>query len=91
MLNKLDTKNPMAEMLAEPEGEPSDDAPQLRVDLVTAAILTARAVAAEPRLARRLRRESPILTIATHTADMTNLVVTRLTMFLVCSYLLPLT
>lgn len=66
----------VAEMLADLEGEPSEDAPQLRVDLVVTAVLTAKAVAAEYGLARRLRREAPVLTIATHTADMVPLVET---------------
>jgi len=76
MLHRLSEQDPLAEMLAELEGEPSDDAPQLRVDLVAAAVLTARAIAAEPGLARRLRKEAPIVTVATHTADMAPLVMT---------------
>lgn len=42
----------------------------LRPDLAAVAILVARAIAAEPGLARRLRREAPIATLATHTPDM---------------------
>lgn len=74
MLHRLSEQDPVAEMLADLEGEPSEDGPQLRVDLVAAAVLTARAIAAEPGLAKRLRREAPIVTIATHTADMAPLV-----------------
>jgi cell division protease FtsH len=74
MLHRLSEQDPIAEMLADLEGEPSEDGPQLRVDLVAAAVLTARAIAAEPGLAKRLRREAPIVTIATHTADMAPLV-----------------
>lgn len=42
----------------------------LRPDRAAVAILVARAIEAEPGLARRLRREAPILTIATHTSDL---------------------
>lgn len=74
MLHRAPEHDPVAEMLSDLEGEPFEASPQLRVDLVAAAVLTARAIAAEPGLARRLRREAPIVTIATHTADLAPLV-----------------
>lgn len=42
----------------------------LRPDLAAIAVLVARAIEAEPGLARRLRREAPIMTLATHAPDM---------------------
>lgn len=42
----------------------------LRPDLAAVAVLVARAIEAEPGLARRLRREAPILTLTTHTSDL---------------------
>lgn len=58
------------------ENDDDEDGPHLRVDLVLAAVLTAKAVAAEPGLAKRLRKEGPIVTFETHTADMVPLVAT---------------
>lgn len=42
----------------------------LRPDLAAIAVLVARAIEVEPGLARRLRREAPIVTLATHVPDM---------------------
>lgn len=42
----------------------------LRPDVAAAAILTARAIEAEPGLARRLRRGAPVVIFATHTSDL---------------------
>lgn len=66
----------VATILSELEEGDDADGPHLRVDLAMAAILTAKAVAAEPGLAKRLRKEGPIVTIETHTADMVPLVET---------------
>jgi len=63
-------------VLADLEDNDDGTGPHLRVDLVLAAVLTAKAVAGEPGLARRLRKEGPIATIETHTADMVSLVTT---------------
>ncbi|KLK93143.1 ATPase [Microvirga vignae] len=41
----------------------------LRPDLAAVAVLTARAIEAEPGLVRRLRREAPVVVLATHTPD----------------------
>ncbi|QEL27286.1 AAA family ATPase (plasmid) [Bosea sp. F3-2] len=41
----------------------------LRPDLAAVAVLVARAIEAEPGLARRLRREAPIVILATHAPD----------------------
>ncbi|WP_157089528.1 hypothetical protein [Bosea sp. WAO] len=52
----------------------------LRPDLAAVAVLVARAIEAEPGLARRLRREAPIVILATHgpdTVQMTEDIVTR--------------
>ena len=74
MLDARRSDDPVSQLLDDLDGEPSDDAPQLRVDLVVAAVLTAKAIAGEAGLARRLRREAPVVTIATHTAEMAPLV-----------------
>jgi SpoVK/Ycf46/Vps4 family AAA+-type ATPase len=74
MLDARRSDDPVVQLLDDLDGEPSDDAPQLRVDMVVAAVLTAKAIAGEAGLARRLRREGPLVTIATHTADMAPLV-----------------
>lgn len=42
----------------------------LRPDVAAAAILTARAIEAEPGLARRLRHGAPVVIFATHTSDL---------------------
>ena len=73
------TSDPFAALLNDLEGPEVDDGPHLRVDLVMAAVLTAKAVAGEEGLARRLRREAPIVIIETHTADMVPLVETIVT------------
>lgn len=75
MLGALMPQDALALLLGAADAA-DDDNPHLRVDLVMAAVLTAKAVAAEPGLAMRLRRESPILTIETHTAEMVPLVLT---------------
>lgn len=54
------------------EGKPQG--PWIRADMAAAAALTARAIATEPGLAKRLREEGPIVAIRTHTAEMTDLV-----------------
>jgi Cdc6-like AAA superfamily ATPase len=46
----------------------------IRPDLAAAAVLTARAIEAEPTLVRELRRGSPVVAIATHTPDLVSLV-----------------
>ena len=46
----------------------------LRPDLAAVAVLVARAIEAEPGLARRLRRDAPILTLATHSPDVVEIV-----------------
>ncbi|KKB77451.1 hypothetical protein VW35_14975 [Devosia soli] len=74
MVRGPDSKDSLSTILDELEDDPHEDDPHLRVDLVMAAVLTAKAVASEPGLARRLRKEAPIVTIETHTADMVPLV-----------------
>jgi cell division protease FtsH len=54
----------------------------LRPDLAAVAVLVARAIEAEPGLARRLRREAPIVVLSTHTPD---LVETTKAVFIGCA------
>ncbi|WEJ56759.1 AAA family ATPase [Devosia sp. FJ2-5-3] len=75
MLKSVVPVDPLSELLGGID-QVDDDGPHLRVDLVMAAVLLAKAVASEPGLAARLRREAPILTIETHTAEMVPLVAT---------------
>lgn len=70
------TGDDLTSFLDDLEGEYIPDDQHLRVDLVMAAVLTAKAVAEEPSLARRLRREAPVVTIETHTAEVVSLVTT---------------
>lgn len=79
MVNALLPSDPVAALFDELDGSDADDGPHLRVDLVMAAVLTAKAVAGEEGSARRLRREAPIVTVETHTADMVPLVTRTLT------------
>lgn len=46
----------------------------IRADVAAAAVITARAIAAEPGLADRLHRGAPIVVIRTHTAAITDLI-----------------
>ncbi|GLS33773.1 Peptidase family M41 [Mesorhizobium albiziae] len=46
-----------------------EDRVSVRADLAAVAVLTARAIEAEPGLTRTLRRAAPVVTIATHTPD----------------------
>lgn len=48
---------------------PVEERVSVRPDLAAVAVLTARAIEAEPALTRILRRGAPVVTIATHTAD----------------------
>lgn len=65
----------MEEFLASMNSDVSDDGHRLRADLTLAAILTGRAVAAEPNLAGRLRRgEDAVAIIETHTQEWVDLV-----------------
>lgn len=69
-------QDPIESILADLEDDDNCEGPHLRVDLVLTAVLTAKAVAGELGLAKRLRREGPIVTLETHTADMVPLVAT---------------
>jgi cell division protease FtsH len=65
----------MEEFLASMSSDASDDGHRLRADLTLAAILTGRAIAAEPLLAGRLRRgEDAVVVIETHTQEWVDLV-----------------
>lgn len=73
---KVASVDPVLEILGGFDASVDIDGPHLRVDLVAAAALTAKAVSSEPGLAARLRREAPILTIETHSVDMVPLILT---------------
>ena len=53
-----------------------DKQTSLRPDLAAVAVLTARAIEAEPGLARRLRRDAPVVVFTTHTPDFVHTVET---------------
>ena len=73
--------DPIEHLLDDLDGGSTDnDGIALRPDLAAIAVLVARAIEAEPGLARRLRREAPIVTLATHAPDMVEMaegIVTR--------------
>jgi hypothetical protein len=65
-----DASDPVEQLVAKSDGDhPAAHIP-IRADLAAVAVLVARAIEAEPGLLRRLRREAPVLTIATHTGDL---------------------
>jgi hypothetical protein len=55
-------------------GITDNDRIALRPDIAAIAVLVARAIEADPGLARRLRREAPIVTMATHAPEMVQMV-----------------
>lgn len=61
----------MLDDLEDPHG--NENGVSLRPDLAAVAILIARAIEAEKGLARRLRRDSPVVVLATHTPDLVEL------------------
>ena len=46
----------------------------IRADLASVAVLVARAIGSEPGLLRRLRKDAPVVTIATHVGEVVDLV-----------------
>jgi len=65
-----DPDDPIEKLLNDLADPPRSSAKvSLRPDLAAVAILTARAIEAEPGLVRRLRREAPIFVLATHTPE----------------------
>ncbi|WP_048710287.1 AAA family ATPase [Microvirga massiliensis] len=59
------------EQLLDDLSDPSspEAAASLRPNLAAVAVLTARAIEAEPGLTKKLRREAPVVVLATHTPD----------------------
>lgn len=74
MLKSRGAYDPAAQILDDLEPTAERDAETLRVDIVTAAVLTAKAIAAELGLAKRLRQEAPVVLVTTHTSELTDLV-----------------
>jgi ATP-dependent Zn protease len=64
-----DPDDPIELLLDELMDTPVEERVSVRPDLAAMAVLTARAIEAEPGLTRVLRRAAPVVTIATHTAD----------------------
>lgn len=64
-----DPSDPVEILLDDLMDTPVEDRVSVRPDLAAVAVLTARAIEAEPGLTRILRRGSPVVAITTHTAD----------------------
>lgn len=64
-----DPDDPVEVLLDDLMDAPAEERVSVRPDLAAVAVLTARAIEAEPGLTRTLRRGAPVVTIATHTAD----------------------
>ncbi|TGU93227.1 AAA family ATPase [Mesorhizobium sp. M00.F.Ca.ET.151.01.1.1] len=64
-----DPFDPVEILLDDLMDAPADERVSVRPDLAAVAVLTARAVEAEPGLTRTLRRGMPVVTIATHAPD----------------------
>lgn len=69
-----DPSDPVEVLLEELMDTPAEDRISIRPDLAAVAVLTARAVEAEPGLTRILRRGAPVVAIATHAPDRVNAV-----------------
>jgi ATP-dependent Zn protease len=64
-----DPSDPVEILLDELMDTPAEERISVRPDLAAVAVLTARAIEAEPGLTRTLRRGAPVVAIATHAAD----------------------
>lgn len=69
-----DGEDPVERLVASSEGAREIEHVPVRPDLAAVAVLVGRAIDAEPGLINRLRREAPVLTIATHGGDLVALV-----------------
>lgn len=69
-----DPSDPIEVLLDDLMDTPAEERISVRPDLAAVAVLTARAIEAEPGLTRILRRGAPVITIATHTPDRVTLV-----------------
>lgn len=68
-------RDPVADIIGDMDGSSSDtDSIPLRVDLLMATVLTARMIAGEQGLAKRLRQDCPVVAVTAHTANMTVLI-----------------
>lgn len=67
----LDTSDAVEQLVAQEEtNRPETAHVPVPADLAAIAVMLARAVAAESGLVRRLRREAPVVTLATHVSDL---------------------
>ncbi|MHA6646237.1 AAA family ATPase [Mesorhizobium sp. A623] len=64
-----DPSDPVEILLDDLMDTPIEERVSIRPDLAAVAVLTARAIEAEPGLTRILRRGAPVVSIATHTPD----------------------
>ncbi|RWM04318.1 MAG: AAA family ATPase [Mesorhizobium sp.] len=64
-----DPSDPVEILLDDLMDTPAEERISVRPDLAAVAVLTARAIEAEPGLTRILRRGAPVVAIATHAAD----------------------
>jgi len=64
-----DPTDPVEILLDDLTDAPAEERVSIRPDLAAVAVLTARAVEAEPGLTRALRRGAPVVTVTTHTPD----------------------
>lgn len=75
LLRSKDPDDPIERLLDDlAPGDPAASRTSVRTDLAAVAVLTARAIEAEGDLVRRLRRGSPIVTLATHVPEVVSLV-----------------
>lgn len=67
----IDESDAVEQIIAQDEANrPESTHVPVPADLAAVAVMLARAVAAEPDLVRRLRREAPVVALATHVADL---------------------
>lgn len=64
-----DPSDPVEVLLDDLMDTPAEERVSVRPDIAAVAVLTARAIEAEPGLTRILRRGAPVITITTHTPD----------------------
>ncbi|WP_353645074.1 AAA family ATPase [Mesorhizobium sp. WSM2239] len=69
LLHSGDPSDPVEILLDDLMDTPIEERVSVRPDLAAVAVLTARAIEAEPGLTRTLRRGTPVVTIATHSSE----------------------
>ncbi|MHC2109120.1 AAA family ATPase [Methylobacterium sp. CM6246] len=72
--NASDGDEPAEELRRAAEGASKVESIPIRADLASVAVLVARAIGSEPGLLRRLRKDAPVVTIATHAGEVVDLV-----------------